>query len=83
MTAKGGCQHVFEGLSARREKTHALKEPSLLAQVGDARAVVVREHLVAEDCVGDLRRVHEVHLEKTSLKSTLLGTVLLERVEEE
>lgn len=41
------------------------------------------EHLVAEDGLGDLRGVDEVHLEETGLKGSLLGLVLLKRVKEE
>ena len=63
--------------------TNALEEVGLLAKVRDPGTVVVSEHLVAEDRIGDLRSVDEVHLEKTRLKRTLLGAVLLERVEEE
>lgn len=51
------------GGAQRARQTDALQETSLLAKVGDARAVVVREHFVAEDGVGDLRSVNEVHLE--------------------
>lgn len=43
----------------------------------------MREHLVAQDGVGNLRRVHEVHLEQPGLERALLGLVVLERVEEE
>lgn len=67
----------------RTQTTHALKKTSLLAKVGDTRAIVVREHLVAEDGVGDLGGVDEVHLEEAGLEVSLLGTVLLESVEEE
>lgn len=61
----------------------ALEETGLLAEVGDAGLVVVGEHLIGEDGVGDLRSVDEVHLEQASLERTLLGLVLLESVEEE
>lgn len=64
-------------------ETHALEKAGLLAEVGDPRAVVVREHLVAEDRVRDLGRVDEVHLEQARLERALLGAVLLERVEQE
>jgi hypothetical protein len=60
-----------------------LDEAGLLGEVGNTRTVVVREHLVAEDGVGDLRGVDEVHLEETSLERALLGLVVLEGVEEE
>ena len=43
----------------------------------------MREHLIAEDGVGDLRGVDEVHLEQTGLEMSLLGAVLLESVEKE
>jgi hypothetical protein len=61
----------------------ALKEAGLLTEVGDAGLVVVREHLVGEDGIGNLGCVHEVHLEETGLEGTLFGLVLLESVEEE
>jgi hypothetical protein len=38
------------------------------------------EHLVAQDCVSNLRRMHEVHLEQTSLKMGLLRLVIFESI---
>ncbi|KAI3480029.1 hypothetical protein L1887_57805 [Cichorium endivia] len=61
----------------------ALEEAGLLAEVGDAGTIVVGEHVVAEDGVGDLRSVDEVHLEQARLEVGLFGLVVLERVEEE
>lgn len=43
----------------------------------------MREHLVAENSVRNLRCVHQVHLEQTSLQWSLFGLVVLERVEQE
>ncbi len=60
-----------------------LKKTGLLAEVGDAGAIVVSEHLVAEDSICDLGRIDEVHLEQTRLKVGLLGLVVLEGIEEE
>ena len=63
--------------------TYALEKAGLLAQVRDARAVVMREHLVAKNSVRNLRRVQQVHLEQPRLQVTLLRLVLLQSVEEE
>lgn len=62
---------------------YPLEQASLLAKIGDARAVVVGEHLVTEDCVCNLRSMNEVHLQETCLKGSLLGLVVLEGVEQE
>lgn len=42
----------------------------------------MREHLIAEDSVRDLRRVQQVHLQQLSLQMTLLRLVLLERIQQ-
>lgn len=60
-----------------------LQEPSLLAELRDVRAVVVREHVVAENGVGDLGRRHQVHLEQARLQVALGGPVVFEGVEQE
>ena len=39
----------------------ALQQSCLLAQLGDVRAVVVREHLVAQDCIRHLHTHFEVY----------------------
>jgi hypothetical protein len=57
-----------------------LQQASTLAEVGNARSVVMVEHLVAQDCVSNLRRMHEVHLEQTSLKVGLLRLVIFESI---
>ena len=38
----------------------ALQQSGLLAQLSDVRAVVVREHLVTQDSVGNLQRKRNV-----------------------
>jgi hypothetical protein len=43
----------------------------------------VVEHLVAKDGVGNLRRVHEVHLQQARLEVRLLRLVVLERIKKE
>lgn len=48
-------------------ETYPLEQAGLLAKVGDSWPIVVREHLVAQDGVCDLRSVHEVHLEEARL----------------
>ena len=63
--------------------TYALQKAGLLAKVSNTGTIVVREHLIAEDGVRDLRCVHQIHLEETSLKVTLLRLVLLESVKKE
>lgn len=44
-----------------------LQEASLLAELGDVCTIIVREHIVAQDGVGDLGGRHQVHLEQASL----------------
>lgn len=41
------------------------------------------EHVVAENGIGDLRSVNQVHLQKSGLEVALLGLVVLEGVEQE
>ncbi len=50
-------------------------EPGLLAELRDARAVVVREGVVGEDGVGDLGVGDEVDLQELGLEGGLLGLV--------
>ena len=63
--------------------TNPLQQASFLAKVSDTRTVVVGKHFVAKDSIRHLGRVHQVHLEETSLKMTLFGLVLLERIKKE
>jgi hypothetical protein len=63
--------------------TYLLQQTGLLAEVGDPGSVVVGEHLVGENSLGDLRSVDKVHLEQSGLQGSVLRLVLLERVEEE
>lgn len=55
--------HRFVSLCSRQtqtlvnERAHPLQQPSLLAKVGNSGLVVVREHLVREDGIGDLGSV--------------------------
>ena len=60
-----------------------LGQTSLLAKVGNASLVEVGEHAVAQNSLGDLRGVHQVHLQETGLKAGVLGLVVLEGVEQE
>lgn len=41
------------------------------------------EHVSAKDRISNLRCVDEIHLQETGLKVTLLGLVILQRVQEE
>ncbi len=61
----------------------SLQQASLLTQIGDSWTVVVSEHIVAQNGVGDLRSVHEVHLQESGLEGSFLGLVVLESIEEE
>ena len=67
----------------RGRSTHPLQEASLLAKVGDPGSIVVTEHVVAEDSVGDLRSVNQVHLQKPGLEMALFGFVILKSIEQE
>lgn len=75
--------HVRLRRSEPSNATYPLKETSLLRKVRDPRAIVVGEHLVAENGIGDLRSVDQVHLEQPGLEVGLLGLVILERIKEE
>ena len=43
----------------------------------------MREHLVSKDSIGDLRSIQEIHLKQSGLLGTLIGSVILQCVEEE
>ena len=64
-------------------ETHALHQTGLLAQVGDSGTIVMGEHLVTKDGVGNLGRVDQVHLKQACLKGALFRLVILQRVQEE
>lgn len=77
-TGQGSLQSSY-----RPVPTDLLKETSFFAQVGDPWTIVVGEHLLAQDGIGDLGRVDQVHLEQTRLQVPLLWQVVLERFEQE
>ena len=60
-----------------------MQKAGLLAKVGDPRSVVVGEHVVAEDSIGDLGSMNQVHLQKSGLEMALFGLVILESVKQE
>ena len=61
----------------------SLEQACFLTQGGNVSPVIVGEHLVAHDRVGNLGRCHQVHLKQPRLQRTLGRTVVLECVEEE
>ena len=52
-----------------------MQQTSLLAKVGDSGAVIVGERVITKDGIGNLRRVNQVHLQKSGLEMALLGFV--------
>ena len=60
-----------------------LQQAGLLAQGGNVGPVVVAEHLVAHDGVGNLGCGHEVHLEQPRLEGPLARPVVLQGVQQE
>jgi hypothetical protein len=71
-------------LTACRDKVaYPLNEPSLFSEVRDPRPIVMGKHLVTQNRISDLRSIDQVHLQQPSLKSSLFGLVILERIEEE
>lgn len=63
--------------------TYPLQKSGPLAKVRNPRSVVVGEHLVSKNRVGNLRGMHKVHLEQSCLQMPLLGLVVLQRIEQE
>mmetsp|Transcript_11422 Transcript_11422/g.47893 ORF Transcript_11422/g.47893 Transcript_11422/m.47893 type:complete len:289 (+) Transcript_11422:3092-3958(+) len=57
-------------------------QASLLAELRDARAVVMRQLALAENRVGDVRERHQVDLQHLRLHASLLFVVLLEHVQQ-
>ncbi|CAI6082879.1 unnamed protein product [Clonostachys chloroleuca] len=60
-----------------------LCQASLLAKVGNAGLVEVGEHVVGENSLSDLRSVHQVHLQKSGLQTSMFRIVILEGVKQE
>lgn len=63
--------------------TYSLRQTSLLAQVGDALLVVMRETILDHDGLGDRGLVHEIDLEQASLERPILRLVILEEVQQQ
>mmetsp|Transcript_5001 Transcript_5001/g.13054 ORF Transcript_5001/g.13054 Transcript_5001/m.13054 type:complete len:1209 (-) Transcript_5001:895-4521(-) len=63
------------------QSTHV--QPSLLAKLRDARAIVVREHAVGQDGVRDVGERDEVDLEHLRLQHGVLRKIRLQHVEQE
>jgi hypothetical protein len=81
---------VFKGLERSnlitvkgrtQSATYALQESGSLAKIGNPWAIIMREHLVTKDRVGNLRSVKEVHFQETRLEVSLLGLVILQSVQ--
>ena len=58
-----------------------MQQTSLLAKVGDSGAVIVGEHVITKDRIGNLRGVNQVHLQKSGLEMALLGFVFSNKKE--
>ena len=58
-----------------------MQQTSLLAKVGDSGAAIVGEHVITKDGIGNLRRVNQVHLQKSGLEMALLGFVFSSKKE--
>lgn len=43
----------------------------------------MRKHLIAEDSIGNLRCIHEIHLQQSSLQMSLFRVIVLERLQQE
>jgi hypothetical protein len=65
------------------EIAYPLNEPRLFSEVGNPRPIIMRKHLITQNRISDLRSIDQVHLQQSSLKSSLFRLVLLERIEEE
>ena len=61
----------------------ALHETCFLAEAGNARTIVVRKHLVAQNRISHLWCVQQVGFEKTRLQIGMLWQVILKSVEQE
>lgn len=57
-----------------------LEKTSLFAKLSNSLAVIMSEHLIAENSLSNLRSIHEIDLQKPSLKSTFFGLVILEYI---
>lgn len=77
------CLFISFASQKRQEVAYPLYKTSLFSEVGNSRPIVMREHLVTQNRISDLRSIDQVHLQQPSLKSSLLRLVILERIEEE
>ena len=60
-----------------------LQKSRFFTELSNVGAVVVGEHVIAEDGVGHLRGGQQVHLEQTCLQRSLGRTVVLQSVQQE
>lgn len=60
-----------------------LQKSRFFTELSNVGAVVVCEHVVAEDGVGHLRSGQQVHLQQACLQRSLGRTVVLESVQQE
>lgn len=61
---------------------HPLKQTSLLAQVRNARTIIMRKELVPKNSICNLRRMNQIHLQQSRLQMCLLRLVILERIQQ-
>jgi hypothetical protein len=57
-----------------------LQEASLFAQIGDSRAIVVREHFVAEYCIRNLWCVNKIHFKQARLQVALFCFIVFKGI---
>ena len=66
-----------------QKTAYPLNESSLFSEIRNSRPIVMRKHLVTQYGISNLRRIDQVHLQQSSLQSSLFWLVILESIEEE
>jgi hypothetical protein len=61
--------------------SYSLQEASLFAQIGNSRAIIVGEHLVAEYRICNLWCMNKIHFKQAGLQMALLCFIVFEGIQ--
>lgn len=55
-----------------------LQQPGLFAQLSDMRSIIMSEHLISQNRVRDLRRLHQIHFQQSRLQWTFAWSIIFQ-----
>lgn len=61
----------------------SLEKTCLFTEMGNMSTIIMAEHFISKDGIGNLRSAHQVHFKNTGLKMPLIFSVFLENVKKE